>query len=67
MSWFRLKYTGPPVSWVARIKIWFWLKRCERLIKRQMVKDAAAGRIWKREHVSPLVNDAKAALHRGED
>lgn len=67
MNWRHFKYVGPPLSLVARIKIWFYLRRVERIVKRQMTKDAAAGRIWKREHVLPLVNDAKRALHREED
>ena len=32
----RLKYNGEPVSLWTRIKIWIWLRRTERTIKKEM-------------------------------
>ncbi len=67
MNWWHFKYVGQPLPLVGRIKVWFYLRRVERLVKRQMIKDMGAGKVWKREHVLSLVEDAKKALRLEED
>ena len=35
MNW-HFEWAGRKLSLVERVKVWFWLRRCERLIKREM-------------------------------
>lgn len=34
----RFKWAGSPLPWLARIRVWWWLKRCERIVKRHIKK-----------------------------
>ncbi len=42
MDW-HFRYTGPGLPLLARIKVWFWLRRCERITKRAMENPSEFG------------------------
>lgn len=35
-KWFRLKYVREGVPWWRRVRAWVWLRRVERIIRREI-------------------------------